>query len=163
MPHRPHRRSLIADRLQQMVCLPLFSIWLSINRSFHYFTLSWITLFYLNNTVFIDTLCNTTFITFLFFFPVPYRMRQIQVVVGVARARLLPDPHPPGLCPEEAHSVGASGAPVVKLPAVTLQPPRADRLSSRSRIRLSSALSTCSPCLSEFHTGWLWPPSNLFF
>uniref|UniRef100_A0A4W6CJG1 Iron-responsive element-binding protein 2 n=1 Tax=Lates calcarifer TaxID=8187 RepID=A0A4W6CJG1_LATCA len=32
-------------------------------------------------------------------------------------------PHPPGLRPEEAHSVEASGVRVVKLPAVTLQPP----------------------------------------
>lgn len=60
------------------------------------------------------------------------------------RARVLPVPHPPG----EALTVGASGARVVKLPAVTLQPPQVDlqHLSSRLRIRLSSALSTCSQC-----------------
>ncbi|XP_029289362.1 iron-responsive element-binding protein 2 [Cottoperca gobio] len=39
---------------------------------------------------------------------------------GLTRVRALPGPQPPG----EAHSVGASGAPVAKLPAVTLQPPR---------------------------------------
>lgn len=72
-------------------------------------------------------------------------MLQTQVEgTAQTRARVLPVPHPPGLCPGGAHSVGASGAPVVKLPAVTLQPPRVDLLplSSRSRIHLSSALST---------------------
>lgn len=86
--------------------------------------------------------CNTTL---LFVSTVPYRMLQTQVeVTAQTRARLLPDPHPPGLCPEEAHIVEASGALVVKPPAVTLQPPllRLQRLSSRSRIHLSSALST---------------------
>lgn len=94
--------------------------------------------------------CNTTL---LFVSTVPYRMLQTQVeVTAQTRARLLPDPHPPGLCPEEAHIVEASGALVVKPPAVTLQPPllRLQRLSSRSRIHLSSALSTWSLYLSEF-------------
>lgn len=85
-------------------------------------------------------------------------MLQTQVVgAAQTRARLPPDPHPPGLCPEEAHSVGASGDPVVKPPATTLQPPRVglQHLSNRSKIHPSSALSTCSLCQSEFDTGLL--------
>lgn len=93
-----------------------------------------------------------------FVFTVPYRMLQTQVVgVGQPRARLLPDPHPRGLCPGEAHSVGASGAPAVKPLAATLQRRRVgpQRLSSRSRTPPSSALSTCNLCLSEFNAGLL--------
>lgn len=93
-----------------------------------------------------------------FVFTVPYRTLQTQVVgVGQPRARLLPDPHPRGLCPGEAHIVGASGAPAVKPPAVTLQRRRVgpQHLSSRSRTPPSSALSTCNLCLSEFDAGLL--------
>lgn len=87
----------------------------------------------------------------------PYRIHQTRAVGSVqARARLLLEPHPPGICPGEAPSVGASGDPVVKLLAVTPQHPRIDlqRLSSRSRTHLCSAPSTCSPCLSEFGIGF---------
>lgn len=100
--------------------------------------------------LFLLIFCDTTFI---FVSTVPYRMLQTQVeVTAQTRARVHPDPHPPGLCPEEAHIVEASGALVVKPPAVTLQPPQVNlqRLSSRSRIHLSSALSTWSLYLSEF-------------
>lgn len=99
---------------------------------------------YVNNTVILIYVmfCNTTFLSVS---TVPYRMLQTQVeVTAQTRARVHPDPHPPGLRPEEAHIVEVSGAPVVKPPAVTLQPPllSLQRLSSRSRIHHSSALST---------------------
>ncbi len=83
-------------------------------------------------------------------------MLQTQVEgTAQTKVRVPPDPLPPDLCPEEAHSVGeASRAPVVKQPAATFRPPRVDpqRLSSRSRTHLSSAPSTWSLCLSEFNT-----------
>lgn len=134
-----------------------------ISGSFCYFEESWMIrscFFYLYvlkqqcSTWFSDLTC----MTFVFLSTVPYRILQTQVeATAQTRARALPDPHPPGLCPEEAHTAGPSGAPVAKLPAVTLQPHQVDlqRLSSRSRILLSSALSTCSLCLSEFDTGLL--------
>lgn len=99
-----------------------------------------------------DLIINCVITFLFFFFTVPYRMLQTQVEgMAQTKARVLPVSHPPGLCPEEAHSVAASGAPVAKLSAVTLQPPQVVLLplSSRLRIHLSSALSTCSLCLSE--------------
>lgn len=104
------------------------------------------------------TICKTPSTTLLLS-PAPYRMLQTQGV-GEARtkARLLPDPRPPGIHPEGAHIAGARGAPVVKQPAATLQPPQVNlqHLSSRSRTRPSSALSTWSPCLSECESFWQW-------
>lgn len=81
----------------------------------------------------------------------------VAVVVGLGQltVSILPDLPPPGPRPGDP-SVGPSGVPAVKLPAATFQPPRVnlEEVSSRSRTRPSSVLSTCSPCLSECHT-WL--------
>lgn len=74
------------------------------------------------------------------------------LVEGRVQARGPLAQYTPGLRPEGAHSVEASGAPAVKWPAATPQPPEVDLqpLSNRLRIHLSSALSTCSPSLSKF-------------
>lgn len=83
-------------------------------------------------------------------FPVQSRILQTLVVASVRiPVSILPELPPPGPRPEDP-SVGASGLPAVKPPAVTRQPPRVslEDLSSRSRTRLSSVPSTCSPCPS---------------
>lgn len=71
------------------------------------------------------------------------------LVEGTVQARAPLAQYTLGLRPEGAHSAEASGAPAVKRPAATprvkLHPP-----SSRLRIHLSSALSTCSPSQSKF-------------
>lgn len=100
-------------------------------------------------------------------FTVQSRILPTPVVAAVGLGQLtvsiLPDLPPPGPRPGDP-SVGPSGVPAAKLPAVTFQPPRVnlEDLSSRSRTRLSSVLSTCNPCLSECHT-WLMLTDSLSF
>lgn len=99
------------------------------------------------NILSLPCLMNLMFL-FTFLLTVPYKMLPT-LVEGRVQARGPLAQYTPGLHPEGAHSVEASGAPAVKRPAATpqvdLQP-----LSNRLRIHLSSALSTCSPSLSKF-------------
>lgn len=82
---------------------------------------------------------------YIFCLSVLYRTLQTPVE-GTApnKPRVLLALLPPGHRPEEAHTAEAKEAPVAKQPVVILRPLRVDPLplSSRSRTRLCSALST---------------------